>query len=106
MKAPSSYNTHYNGCWALLELNQTPKSGQHQQDPWRVVTETEKFSGTPTRKENFEKPDTTVGEYKVFPKVKGRQEEKSKRIPFIFNNESTGSCKCLRLDLYMSHVLL
>jgi hypothetical protein len=31
---------------------------------------------------------------------------KSKRIPFIFNDESTGSCICLRLDLYMSHVLL
>jgi hypothetical protein len=27
-----------------------------------------------------------------------------KRIPFIFNDESTGSCICLRLDLYMSHV--
>jgi hypothetical protein len=25
-----------------------------------------------------------------------------KRIPFIFNDESTGSCICLRLDLYMS----
>jgi hypothetical protein len=25
-------------------------------------------------------------------------------IPFIFNDESTGSCICLRLDLYMSHV--
>jgi hypothetical protein len=30
--------------------------------------------------------------------------KKSKRIPFIFNDESTGSCICLRLDLYMSHV--
>jgi hypothetical protein len=29
---------------------------------------------------------------------------KSKRIHFIFNDESTGSCICLRLDLYMSHV--
>jgi hypothetical protein len=29
---------------------------------------------------------------------------KSKRIPFIFNDESTGSCICLRLNLYMSHV--
>jgi hypothetical protein len=27
--------------------------------------------------------------------------QKSKRIPFIFNDESTGSCICLRLDLYM-----
>jgi hypothetical protein len=27
-----------------------------------------------------------------------------KRIPFIFNDESTRSCICLRLDLYMSHV--
>jgi hypothetical protein len=26
---------------------------------------------------------------------------KKKRIPFIFNDESTGSCICLRLDLYM-----
>jgi hypothetical protein len=26
--------------------------------------------------------------------------------PFIFNDESTGSCICLRLDLYMSRVLL
>jgi hypothetical protein len=25
-------------------------------------------------------------------------------IPFIFNDEGTGSCICLRLDLYMSHV--
>jgi hypothetical protein len=29
---------------------------------------------------------------------------KSKRIPFIFNDESTGSCICLGLDLYMSRV--
>jgi hypothetical protein len=29
---------------------------------------------------------------------------KNKRIPFIFNDESTGSCICLRLNLYMSHV--
>jgi hypothetical protein len=29
---------------------------------------------------------------------------KSKRMPFIFNDESTGSCICLRLDLHMSHV--
>jgi hypothetical protein len=29
---------------------------------------------------------------------------KKKRIPFIFNDESTGSCIRLRLDLYMSHV--
>jgi hypothetical protein len=27
-----------------------------------------------------------------------------KRIPFIFNDESTGSCICLRLDLYMSYL--
>jgi hypothetical protein len=27
-----------------------------------------------------------------------------KRIPFTFNDESTGLCICLRLDLYMSHV--
>jgi hypothetical protein len=25
-------------------------------------------------------------------------------IPFIFNDKSTGSCICLRLDLYLSHV--
>jgi hypothetical protein len=25
-------------------------------------------------------------------------------IPFIFNDKSTGSCTCLRLDLYLSHV--
>jgi hypothetical protein len=30
--------------------------------------------------------------------------EESKRIPFIFNDEITGSCICLRLDLYLSHV--
>jgi hypothetical protein len=30
--------------------------------------------------------------------------EKGKRIPFIFNDESTGSFICLRLDLYLSHV--
>jgi hypothetical protein len=29
-----------------------------------------------------------------------------KSIPFIFNDESTGSCICLRLDLYVSHVKL
>jgi hypothetical protein len=29
---------------------------------------------------------------------------KSKRIPFIFNDESTGSCICLRLDLCMLQV--
>jgi hypothetical protein len=28
--------------------------------------------------------------------------KKSKRIPFIFNDKSTGSCICLRLDLYLS----
>jgi hypothetical protein len=32
------------------------------------------------------------------------QLKKSKRIPFIFNDKSTGSCVCLRLDLYLSHV--
>jgi hypothetical protein len=32
--------------------------------------------------------------------------KKGKRIPFIFNDESTGSCICLRLDIYMTHVLL
>jgi hypothetical protein len=31
----------------------------------------------------------------------GRGREKCKRIPFIFNDESAGSCICLRLDLYM-----
>jgi hypothetical protein len=29
---------------------------------------------------------------------------KKERIPFIFNDESTGSCICLRLDLYMSYL--
>jgi hypothetical protein len=27
-----------------------------------------------------------------------------KKIPFIFNDKSTGSSICLRLDLYVSHV--
>jgi hypothetical protein len=31
---------------------------------------------------------------------------KSERIPSIFNDENTGSCICLRLDLYLAHVLL
>jgi hypothetical protein len=31
---------------------------------------------------------------------------KGKRVPFIFNDESTRSCICLRLNIYMSHVLL
>jgi hypothetical protein len=31
-------------------------------------------------------------------------ETKKESVPFIFNDESTGSCICLRLDLYMSHV--
>jgi hypothetical protein len=30
--------------------------------------------------------------------------KKGKRIPFIFNDKSTGSSICLRLDLYLSHV--
>jgi hypothetical protein len=30
--------------------------------------------------------------------------KKSKRVPFIFNDESTGSYICRRVDLYMSHV--
>jgi hypothetical protein len=30
--------------------------------------------------------------------------KKRKHIPFIFNDESTGSCVCLRLDLYVSYV--
>jgi hypothetical protein len=30
--------------------------------------------------------------------------KKSKCIPSIFNDESTGLCICLRQDLYMSHV--
>jgi hypothetical protein len=25
-------------------------------------------------------------------------------MPFVFNDKSTGSCICLRLDLYLSHV--
>jgi hypothetical protein len=32
------------------------------------------------------------------------REKEKESIPFIFNDESTGSCICLRLDLYMSHV--
>jgi hypothetical protein len=28
----------------------------------------------------------------------------NKRIPFIFNDKSTGSCICLRLGLYMSYL--
>jgi hypothetical protein len=35
---------------------------------------------------------------------RGTKIKKSKRIPFIFNDKSTGSCICLRLDLYLSHV--
>jgi hypothetical protein len=34
----------------------------------------------------------------------GRSATKKESIPFIFNDESTGSCICLRLDLHMSHV--
>jgi hypothetical protein len=30
--------------------------------------------------------------------------KKTQSIPFIFNDESTGSCICLRLDIYMSQV--
>jgi hypothetical protein len=30
--------------------------------------------------------------------------KKYKRIPSSFKDESTGSCICLRLDSYMSHV--
>jgi hypothetical protein len=30
--------------------------------------------------------------------------KKKKRIPFIFIDESTGTCTCLRLDLYMSYL--
>jgi hypothetical protein len=41
--------------------------------------------------------------WQSWSEVCGR-ENKSKRIPFIFNDESTGSCICLGLDLYMSHV--
>jgi hypothetical protein len=33
-----------------------------------------------------------------------RKNVESKRIPSIFSDESTASCICLRLDLYMSHV--
>jgi hypothetical protein len=34
----------------------------------------------------------------------GGNKRKSKRVPFIFNDKSTGSCICLRLDLYLSRV--
>jgi hypothetical protein len=37
---------------------------------------------------------------------KVEKEIKKKRIPFIFNDENIGSCICLRLDIYMSHVFL
>jgi hypothetical protein len=30
--------------------------------------------------------------------------KKSKRIPYIFKDESTGSCICLSQHIYMSHV--
>jgi hypothetical protein len=33
-----------------------------------------------------------------------RNSSKKESIPFIFNDESTGSCTCLRLDLYLSHL--
>jgi hypothetical protein len=36
----------------------------------------------------------------------GKQNEKCKRIPSIFSDESNGSCICLRRHIYMSHVLL
>jgi hypothetical protein len=29
---------------------------------------------------------------------------KKSKLPFIFNDENTGSCICLRLDLYMSYI--
>jgi hypothetical protein len=35
---------------------------------------------------------------------RANERNKKKRIPFIFNDESTGSCIYLRLDLYMSHL--
>jgi hypothetical protein len=41
---------------------------------------------------------------KPFPALGRSATKKSKRIPFIFNDERTGTCICLRLDLYMSHV--
>jgi hypothetical protein len=39
-----------------------------------------------------------------FPPCFTLQSKKKESIPFIFNDESTGSCIYLRLDLYMSHV--
>jgi hypothetical protein len=36
--------------------------------------------------------------------IMGRITIKSKRIPSIFNDESTGSFICLRRHIYMSHV--
>jgi hypothetical protein len=51
--------------------------GQHQRGRWHIVTETEKCSGTPNQKENFEEqPDRTVDEHNVPPEVKGGQEVK------------------------------
>jgi hypothetical protein len=32
--------------------------------------------------------------------------QKGKRLPFIFNDKNTGSCICLRLDLYLPHVTI
>ena len=33
----------------------------------------------------------------------GGKQDKEKHITSTFNDRSTGSCICLRLDLYMSH---
>ena len=36
-------------------------------------------------------------------KGKGGKQDTTKRVTSTFSDRSTGSCICLRLDLYMSH---
>jgi hypothetical protein len=55
--------------------------------------------------DNMQEPDVPSKPSKEPERKKPvRSDVTKKRIPFIFNDESTGSCICLRLDLYLSHV--
>jgi hypothetical protein len=48
--------------------------------------------------------DITLLQHYQVPRTPEESRKKKESIPFIFNDESTGSCICLRRHIYMSHV--
>jgi hypothetical protein len=69
-----------------------------------ALFETENESTPHTYKDSVCTSQTTQSAYITKTNQLTPYRKKRESIPFIFNDESTASCICLRLDLYMSHV--